>query len=164
VTACGTGPAAARPAVSVTAEPTAPALASPSSRVAGVPRSVLAAQYLAIARPANKRLDRDFDGLEDASRDDLPAAAADLRDAAATELAFDRQLLRLELPPAEETIARLMVSANESRARLSERAAASPTLVDLDRFLARLTAANAPVEEAVIVIRGQLGLPPPDTS
>lgn len=125
---------------------------------------MLAARYLAIARPANERLDRDFDGLEDASHDDLAAAAADLRDAAATERRFDRQLLRLELPPAEETIARLMVSANESRARLTERAAASRTLTALARYLPRLTAANAPVEEAVIVIRGQLGLPPPDTS
>jgi hypothetical protein len=125
---------------------------------------VLAARYLAIARPANERLDRDFDGLQDASHDDLAVAAADLRDAAATERRFDRQLLRLELPPAEEAIARLMVLANQSRARLTERAAASPTLTALSRYLPRLTAANAPVEEAVIVIRGQLGLPPPDTS
>lgn len=165
VAACGTGPpAGSRPAAAVTAEPTASAPASPSSQVAPVPRSVLAAQYLAIARPANEHLDRDFDGLADASHDDLPAAAADLRDAAATEQRFDRQLLRLELPQAEEVIARLMVSANESRARLTERAAAAPTLAALARYLPRLKAANAPVEEAVIVIRGQLGLPPPETS
>ena len=165
VAACGTGsPAGSRSAAAVTAEPAASASASPSPPVPEVPRPVLAAQYLAIARPANKRLDRDFDGLADASHDDLAAAAADLRNAAATERRFDRQLLRLELPPAEEVIARLMVSANESRARLTVQAAASPALAALARYLPRLTAANAPVERAVVVIRSQLGLPPPETS
>jgi hypothetical protein len=129
-----------------------------------VPQAVLAAQYLAIARPANERLDDDFDGLKDASRDNLRAAAADLRDAAATERKFDRQLLGLSLLPAEETVARLMVTANESRARLSDRAAASTTLTALHRYLPRLSAANTAVEDAVRVIRGQLSLPPPETS
>jgi hypothetical protein len=129
-----------------------------------VPQRALAARYLAIARPANERLDHEFDGLGDASQDDLQAAAGDLRDAAATERAFDRQLLRLALPADEETIARLMVTANQARARLSDRAAASPTLAVLHHYLPLLTAANAPVEDAVRVLRDQLRLPPPETS
>jgi hypothetical protein len=160
--ACGTRapaispvPAAARPQHSAN---------SSAAASAAVPEAALAARYLAIARPANERLDRDFDGLEDASRDDLQAAAADLRNAAATERRFDWQLLRLPLPATEETIAHVMVTANESRARLSDRAAAAATLTVLHRYLRRLTAANAPVEDAVRVIRAQLGLPPPETS
>jgi hypothetical protein len=61
-------------------------------------------------------------------------------------------------------IARLMVTANESRARLTDEAARSGSLAQLRGYARRLTAANAPVEEAVRVVRAQLGLPPPDTS
>ncbi len=68
---------------------------------------VMVGKYMAIAQPANRELDHEFDGLDDHAKDgDLAAARADLRAAAATE----------------------------------------------------------PVEDAVRGIRGQLGLPPPDTS
>lgn len=127
-------------------------------------RAVLAARYLAIARPANHRLEVDFDRLDGQDHADLPVAAADLRDAAATERQFDRQLLRLPLPPAVAMDVRLLVTANESRARLSEQAARSGSLAELHQYEARLTAANAPVEAAVRFIRQQLGLPPPSTS
>jgi hypothetical protein len=60
---------------------------------------------VAIARPANRRLETGFDGLEDDDRDDLAAARADLRDAAATERRFDRRLLALKLPPPTEAVA-----------------------------------------------------------
>ena len=63
-----------------------------------------------------------------------------------------------------ETVARLLVTANEARARLTTAAAASTSLSQLHRYEPRLTAANQPVEEAVRVIRSQLGLPPPETS
>lgn len=125
---------------------------------------MLAARYLAIALPANRRLEVDFDGLKDHERDDLPAAVADLNAAAATERQFDRNLLSLTLPPAVKAMARLMVSANQARARLSSEAARSTSLAQLRGYQRRLTAANAPVEDAVRVIRDQLGLPPPQTS
>ena len=161
LTACGTG----APTTSSRASgAVSPEHSAASGAAAAAPQSVLGAEYLAIALPANKRLDHDFDGLEDASGDDLRAATADLRDAAVTERKFDRELIRLQLPPAEKTIARLMVIANTARARLSDRAASSMTLAELRRYLPRLRAANAPVEEAVRVIRGQLDLPPPSTS
>jgi hypothetical protein len=126
-------------------------------------RKVAARSYLAIALPANRRLDADFDGLDD-NHNDLAAAEAALRDAAATERQFDRRLLALKLPAATETVARLLVTANEARARLTTAAAASTSLSQLHRYQPRLTAANRPVEEAVRVIRSQLGLPPPETS
>jgi hypothetical protein len=150
-------PAAAPSARPSDVTPTAPAI-SPAQRKA------VARQYLAIAVPANHRLDVDFDGLDDNAHDNLAAAEADLRDAAATERQFDRRLLALTLPPATEAVARLLVTANQGRARLTETAAASTSLSQLRGYRHRLTAANAPVEEAVRAIRSQLGLPPPETS
>lgn len=130
---------------------------------AGNPPSA-AARYLAIAVPANRRLERDFDaGLNGADRHNLAAARADLRDAAATERRFDRQLLRLRLPPATLAVARILVTANQSRARLTDAAARSTSLAGLHAFEPRLDAANVPVEDAVTVIRSELGLPPPAT-
>jgi hypothetical protein len=153
----GTGaPAATTPSPASPAAPAAQAV-SPAQQKAA------ARSYLAIARPANRRLETDFDGLDD-HRGDLPAARADLRDAAATERQFDRRLLALRLPAATETVTRLLVTANEARARLTTAAAASTSLSQLHRYEPRLTAANQPVEEAVRVIRSQLGLPPPETS
>ena len=146
---------------------TAPAQASPAApagqALSPAQRKMAARSYLAIALPANRRLETDFDGLDD-HRGDLAAAQADLRDAAATERRFDRRLLALELPAATETVARLLVTTNEARARLTTAAAASTSLSQLHRYEPRLTAANQPVEEAVRVIRSQLGLPPPETS
>ena len=150
------GPAATAPAQASPAAPAGQAL-SPGQR------KMAARSYLAIALPANRRLETDFDGLDD-HRSDLAAAQADLRDAAATERRFDRRLLALELPAATETVARLLVTTNEARARLTTAAAASTSLSQLHRYEPRLTAANQPVEEAVRVIRSQLGLPPPETS
>ena len=152
----GNRPAAAAPAHTSHAAPAGQAI-SPAQR------KMAARSYLAIARPANRRLETDFDGLDD-HRNDLAAAKADLRDAAATERQFDRRLLALKLPAATETVARLLVTVNEARARLTTAAAASTSLSQLHRYEPWLTAANAPVEEAVRVIRSQLGLPPPETS
>jgi hypothetical protein len=149
-------PAVAAPAQASQAAPAGQAI-SPAQQKAA------ARSYLAIARPANRRLETDFDGLDD-HRNDLAAAKADLRDAAATERQFDRRLLALKLPAATETVARLLVTANEARTRLTTVAAASTSLSQLHRYEPRLTAANASVEEAVRVIRSQLGLPPPETS
>jgi hypothetical protein len=148
-------PAAAPPAQASQTAPAGQAI-SPAQRKA-------ARSYLAIALPANRRLETDFDGLKD-HRGDLAAATADLRDAAATERQFDRQLLALKLPAATETVAHQLVTTNEARARLTTAAAASTSLAQLHGYEPRLTAANKPVEEAVRVIRNQLGLPPPETS
>ncbi|MFI5081134.1 MAG: hypothetical protein ACHQCE_08680, partial [Streptosporangiales bacterium] len=148
-----------RPAATAPASPAVPA----GQAVSPAQRKMAARSYLVIALPANRRLETDFDGLDD-HHGDLAAAKADLQDAAATERQFDRRLLALKLPAATETVARLLVTANEARARLTTAAAASTSLSQLHRYEPRLTTANAPVEEAVRVIRSQLGLPPPETS
>ena len=124
----------------------------------------LAARYLAIARPANHQLDHEFDDLKDHEKSDLAAARADLRAAAATERRFDRQLIAITFPPPTEPIVRLLYRVNQARAALTSTAAVATSLRQLRGYQRRLDAANAPVEDAVRVIRDQLGLPPPDTS
>lgn len=121
------------------------------------------AHYLKIAEAGNRRLEHDFDRLEDEDHGRLAAARADLRDAAATERLFDRRLLTARLPPAAEEVAHLLYRVNQSRARLTARAARSTSLHQLHAYEKRLEAANRPVEDAVKVIRSILGLPPPDT-
>jgi len=137
--------------------------ATSGARTSSSDHIAVAREYLAIAAAGNRHLERDFDGLR-ADHSDLALARAYLRDAAATERLFDRRLLRLPLSAPVEVVARLLVAANQSRARLADKAAASASLPELRAFEPRLTAANAAVEEAVTVIRSMLGLPPPETS
>jgi len=127
-------------------------------------RSAAAARYLAIADAGNRRLDTDFDRLTGPDRGSLPAARADLRDAAATERRFDRSLPAIALPSATEAVAHTLFTVNEARAALTTEAASSTGLPQLHVYEQRLSAANRPVEQAVTTIRSQLGLPPPDTS
>jgi hypothetical protein len=127
--------------------------------------TAMAARYMAIARPANRELDHEFDGFDDHVKDgDLAAARADLRAAVVTERRFDRQLIALSFPPPTEPFVRLLYRVNQARAALTSTAAAVTSLRELRGYAKRLDAANGPVEDAVRVIRAQLGLPPPDTS
>ena len=138
-----------------------------SSSVGGaakVQRVELAARYLAIAQSGNRRLEHDFDPLEDRDRNNLVRARADLRDAAATERLFDRRLRSIRFPPATERVARHLYRINQQRATLTAAAAASASLRWLHSYEPVLDAANAPVEVDVSMIRRALGLPPPDTS
>ena len=127
--------------------------------------TAMAARYMAIARPANRELDHEFDDFDDHIKDgDLAAARADLRAAVVTERRFDRQLIALSFPPRTEPFVRLLYRVNQARAALTSTAAAVTSLRELRGYAKRLDAANEPVEDAVRVIRAQLGLPPPDTS
>lgn len=165
--AAGCGSAATGPARS-TAPPARAAGSASVARSAatgpgGAGRSALARRYLAIAVAGNHHLEHDFDGLR-ADHGNLAAARAYLRDAAATERLFDTRLLQFRLPATMGAIARLLVTANEARARLSQEAAAATSFGQVRGFERRLTAANVPVEDAVRVLRSMLGLPPPQTS
>jgi hypothetical protein len=139
-------------------------IAACSGPPASQPRQAPAARYLAIAEAGNRRLEIDFDGLHGRDRRNLAAAAADLRDAAATERLFDRRLLAIAFPPPTEAAARVLFRVNQARASLTLRAAASTSLRQLGGYEQRLNAANRPVEQEVRLIRRQLGLPPPETS
>jgi hypothetical protein len=150
---CGGG---ARPGI-----PAGPAAPGAGAMAA---RRVLAAEYLTIAQAGNRRLERDFDALAGRDRGRLAAADADLRDIAATERLFDRRLAGIAFPPEIEKTARQLIIANQSRAMLTLTAAAAASLHRLHRYLPLLARANEPVEAAVRLIRGQLALPPPETS
>lgn len=140
-----------------------PASQSPAATTAEL--TAMAARYMAIARPANRELDHEFDGFDDHIKDgDLAAARADLRAAVVTERRFDRQLIALSFPPRTEPFVRLLYRVNQARAALTSTAAGVTSLRELSGYQRRLDAANEPVEDAVRVIRAQLGLPPPDTS
>jgi len=140
-----------------------PASQGPAATTAEL--TAMAARYMAIARPANRELDHEFDGFDDHIKDgDLAAARADLRAAVVTERRFDRQLIALSFPPRTEPFVRLLYRVNQARAELTSTAAGVTSLRELRGYQRRLDAANEPVEAAVRVIRAQLGLPPPDTS
>lgn len=159
-----TGCASSAPSAPVSSVHAAASL-SPSGRPAtGAARQALAARYLAIAVAGNRRLEIDFDRLDGRDRSDLAAARADLRDAAATESLFDHRLAGIAFPASTEEIVRLLITSNQARSRLTLAAAGSASLAQLRGYERQLTAANGPVEDAVTVIRSQLGLPPPDTS
>jgi hypothetical protein len=135
----------------------------PAATTSGL--GVMGAEYLAIAQPANRELDHEFDGFGDHVKDgELAAAQDDLRAATATERRFDRQLIAISFPPRTEPLVRLLYRVNQARAQLTSTAAAATSLRALRGYQRRLDAANEPVEDAVRVIRDQLGLPPPDIS
>jgi hypothetical protein len=156
---CSGGPA--KPASTgrpVTSHPATAGLA------AGARRKALAARYLAIARAGDKRLEVEFDRLHKEDRLRLAAAHRDLREIAATERLFDQRLLGIPFPAATERIARFLDWVNQARASMTAAAASSPSLARLHAEERRLTEANKPVEQAVAILRSQLGLPPPETS
>jgi hypothetical protein len=128
------------------------------------PAGSLGAKYLAIANPANEKLDNAIDALEDDDHKDLKASAKDLTAAAAVERAFDRSLLAITWPPAIEATAKSMVAANEARADIDMQAAGSMSLAQLAGYEQDLDVGNGVVERWVTMIRTQLDLPPPDTS
>jgi DNA-binding GntR family transcriptional regulator len=160
------GCASQGPVPSTAPRSTTPRSAMPRSSAATTAElRAMAARYMAIAQPANRELDHEFDGFGDHVKDGgLAAAQADLRAAAATERRFDRQLIAISFPPRTEPFVRLLYRVNQARAELTSTAAAATSLRELRGYQRRLDAANEPVEDAVRVIRGQLDLPPPDTS
>lgn len=152
-------PASSGPSGSATAPtPAATALAT------GARRRALAARYLVIAEAGNHSLDVELGHLHGRDRNDLAAAHRDLRAVAATERTFDRRLLGIAFPPATELIARYLYWVNQARANLTVAAASTPSLAQLRLYEQRMTQANKPVEQAVAIIRSQLGLAPPSTS
>jgi hypothetical protein len=124
----------------------------------------LAAAYLAIARPANHRLDVEVEAYADYARNNLAAADAALRAEALTERWFDRHLAAIKFPPTIALTANALVRVNEIRAALTEQQARAPSIPALLSLTRDHQAADAQVEAQVRVIRAQLDLPPPSTS
>ena len=154
-------PSARHTAPAPPARRSAAAVATP---LAPAQREALAHRYLAIATPANHRLDHEVDRFADHQRSDLAAAQADLRAEAATERRFDRQLAGIPFPHGIAVMARALIRANRSRAALTDREARSASLAELHSYAARHRAADASVEFGVRLIRQALSLPPPSDS
>jgi hypothetical protein len=119
--------------------------------------------YLAVATPANRRLESAFDALDGTDQNDLAAARMDFQRAAATERGFDQSLRALALPSASASTVRLLVAVNEQRATLTAQAADASTLREVRAYESKLAGANDLVEAQVRALRSQLGLPPPPT-
>jgi hypothetical protein len=135
-----------------------------SSATSGLGVHELAAAYLAIAVPANHRLETEVDGFRKHQRDSLAVAESYLRAQAATERWFDRKLTEIPFPRQIAVAARALVLANQSRVALTELQARSTSIAKLLSFAGRHKAADAAVEVQVKIIRRDLGLPPPSTS
>jgi hypothetical protein len=130
----------------------------------GTESSAAAIEYLAIAEPANRRLDAEVQSYADNEHRDLAAAEAALQAEAVTERWFDQRLVKIPLPPSAAAPARALAQANVRRAELAVRQAGSPSLAALQSFTRRHQSADAAVEAQVRAIRRALGLPPPTTS
>jgi len=159
----GSGPAAApgRPAA-----PPPASSAAAAAVTAGTPGPLeaLGDRYLAIAVPANHRLDDEVNGFTAHQRTDLAAAEADLRAQAATERWFDRRLAAIPFPPAVAAMARALICVNQIRAALTGQQARSASLAALWSRAGQHRAADAGVEFGVRLIRQALSLPPPSSS
>ncbi len=150
----------ASPAAQPTGHGTAPATSGASSSSV----RAAAADYLAIAKPANHRLDEETGAYGKDAHQTLAAAKSDLLAEAATELWFDQHLTKIPLPPPIAATARAMIRANQHRIMLTEQQAGSMTLAQMASFTSRHKAADAAVEAQSRIIRSQLGLPPPPES
>jgi len=126
--------------------------------------TALAKAYLAIAEPANHRLDVEVDKYEDERHHDLAAAEAALRAQAEIERQFDRNLAKIAFPPPIAATARALIRVNETRAAMAGREAMAGSIPELLSFGSQHKMADAQVEAQVRVIRAKLGLPPPATS
>lgn len=135
---------------------------SPQRAAGGL--KTLAAGYLAIALPANRRLEAEVNAYTASRHHDLAVAESALRAQADTEAQFDRLLLKIPFPPSIKATARALVSANQRRISLTQRQARSASIAALLALTSQHEAADAAVEVQVRIIRHQLGLPPPDNS
>jgi hypothetical protein len=124
----------------------------------------LGARYLAIAEPANHRLDVEVAAYAHNAHHNLAAAEQALRAEAATEHNFDQQLAAISFPPAIEATAHALIRVNEIRVKLTLKQAAAHSIPALLSFTATHNAADAELEAQVRFIRSELGLPPPETS
>jgi hypothetical protein len=155
------GCAASQPAGISARQPSQPGVQPAATARPGRYGPPLARRYLAIAVPANHRLEIEVDGYARDARRDLAAAESQLRAEAATERWFDQRLSAIAFPPAIAVTARALIQANQRRAELTDRQARSGSLTGLWSFTSLHKAADAAVEVQVVIIRRALGLPPP---
>jgi hypothetical protein len=118
-------------------------------------------RYLAVANPANQRLNNEITTFTTAEHSNLAAARTALKAEVATASQFDRQLAAIKFPAAVEPIAQDVIRANQALGRVTARQARAKTLAALQALDARRTAAATAVEAQVKRLRLALHLPAP---
>jgi hypothetical protein len=137
------------------------AAAAPTATMSQHQAARLAAAYLAIAKPANRRLDVENDSFGDNEHASLTVALADLRAEVATERWFDQRLLKINFPASIANVAWQLVQVNNQRIYLTTQESRATSIAMLLSFDARHRAADAAVEAQARIIRADLSLPPP---
>ena len=137
-----------------------PKAAADTPAAADAQLAALGRKYLAIANPADQRLNIDGRAYTTNENSNLAAARAGLRAEVTTAGQFDRQLAAIKFPAAVEAIARDVIAANQARVRVITRQARARTLARMRAFNAQDAAADAAVEAQVKRIRQALHLPP----
>jgi F0F1-type ATP synthase gamma subunit len=82
----------------------------------------------------------------------------------ATELAFNKQLAKIQFSSDIAVISDRLIQANQKRSQLIQQQAQAPTLARMRAMDRAHQAADAVVEVQVRAIRTALGLPPPATN
>jgi hypothetical protein len=154
------GCAARQPAGSAVPAAPLPSRSPAATALSAAGRRALAGRYLAIAVPANRRLETEVAGFADHRRHDLAAAESDLRAEAGTERWFDRRLAEIGFPAAIAPVAGALIAANQHRIAYTELEARCATIAELRAFASGHRAADAAVEARVRLIRLALRLPP----
>ena len=134
----------------------------PSLSPAGVQcttAQMLTKRYLAVMIPARQQLAADIAAYRTNQRRNLAAAQSALMAEVTSEHAFDTNLAHITLPPAIAAIARALIRANEARATLTARQAASTSLIQLRSFNRRVDVASAAVQKELKLIRAALASP-----
>jgi hypothetical protein len=130
----------------------------------GTPARLLAFSYTSIADPSDQALEAEVNSYTKNEHGNLAAARSALKREVATELAFNKQLAKIQFPASIAAISQALIQANQKRSQLIQQQAQSPTLARMRSLDSAHRAADAVVEVQVRAIRQALGLPPPSTS
>jgi hypothetical protein len=130
----------------------------------GAPARLLTFSYTSIADPSDQALEAEVTAYTKNEHSSLPAARKALQKEVATELAFNKQLAKIQFPSDIAVISDRLIRANQKRSQLIQQQAQAPTLARMRAMDRAHQAADAVVEVQVRAIRTALGLPPPATN
>lgn len=130
----------------------------------GAPARLLAFNYTSIADPSDQALEAEVTAYTKNEHSNLPAARKALRKEVATELAFNKQLAKIQFPSDIAVISTRLIQANQKRSQLIQQQAQAPTLARMRAMDSAHQAADNVVEVQVRALRNVLGLPPPSTN
>ncbi len=124
----------------------------------------LAADYVAIARPASRRLNDEVASYLTYAHRNLRAAEARPRPQAVAGRWSGRRLLRNPFPARIDATAHALAAVNRLRIALTQRQARATSMARQIARAGQREAADAEVEVHVRMIRPELGLPPSSSS